>query len=308
VRRDVDRLRELGYPVQAAMGPDGGYRLEAGANVPPLLFDDEQAVALAVALQVATASGAGTSDAAWRALATVRQVLPARLRHRIDAVQVTALPRSSGVPEVDTGVLVAVAAAAHAHEVLRFDYAGAVPGPSDGASTENLPAPPRRVQPHHVLARAGRWYLLAWDLGRDDWRTFRLDRMTPRTPTGPRFTPREIPGGDSATFVSGLFKGTRDPTAGDVWPCRGEVVLHTPAEAVVPYAGDATVAPLGADRCRVSLGAWSWAGLAASLARFDAAIEIIGPPELARAVADLARRCTAAATTLPGRDDATTHL
>lgn len=278
VRRDVDRLGELGYPVQATMGPDGGYCLVAGADVPPLLFDDEQAVALAVALQVAAVSGAGTSDGAWRALATVRQVLPPRMRHRVDAL-----------------------------EVLRFDYPSAVPGPSDGASTTRVPPPPRRVRPHHVLARGGRWYLLAWDLDRQDWRTFRLDRMTPRAPSGPPFTPRAIPGGDPVRFVSALFTGAHDPAEGDTWPCQGQVVLHTAAEKVAPYAGDATVEPLGANRCRVSLGAWSWTGVAASLARFDADIELIGPPELAQAFTDLARRCTDAATSLLSRNDATTH-
>src|SRR3954469_12096483 len=123
VRRDVDRLRELGYPVTAFKGPDGGYRLDAGADPPPLLFDDEQAVALAVALQVAVTSGAGIEEAAARALTTVRQVMPARLRRRIDALQVLAVERPAARPDrqVDSGVLMALSAAVHAREVLRFD-------------------------------------------------------------------------------------------------------------------------------------------------------------------------------------------
>ncbi len=149
VRRDVDRLRELGYPVAATMGPHGGYRLDAGVDLPPLLFDDEQAVALAVALQLAATSGAGISDAAWRALATVRQVMPARLRRRVDSVQVLTMSRD-GAPEIDVAVLVAVTDATRAHEQLRFDYR-----PATGASAQH--EPPRRVEPQHVLHRGGRW-------------------------------------------------------------------------------------------------------------------------------------------------------
>jgi predicted DNA-binding transcriptional regulator YafY len=268
VRRDVDRLRELGYPVEATMGPDGGYRLTAGADVPPLLLDDDQAVALAVALQLST------DDAAHRALATLRQVLPARLRHRVDAVQVTPVP-GAPAPAVDPAVLVAVSAAVRARQELRFDLGDAV----------------RRTQPHAVLARGGRWYLLAWDLDRDDWRTFRLDRITPRTPLGARFTPREVPGGDPGAFVAALFRGSRDPAEG--WPCRGRVVLDVSASAVAPYAGDATVEPLDDDRCRVSAGSWSWTGLAVALLRFDADVTEARPAELAAAFAALATRCAA---------------
>jgi predicted DNA-binding transcriptional regulator YafY len=294
VRRDVDRLRELGYPVTAIKGPDGGYRLDAGADLPPLLFDDDQAVALAVALQIAATSGAdfGGADmgeAAERALATVRQVMPARLRHRIDALQVTTVDRDASLQRqrVDAAVLMALGAAVRAREVLRFDYQSAsAPGDSD--------ARPRRVQPHHLVARAGRWYLVAWDLDRDDWRTFRADRITPRTPTGPRFAPREVPGGDVAAFVAGRFRGADGPGA---WPCRGEVVLALPAADVIPFAGDAVVEELGSDRCRLVLGSWSWVGLAAALGRFDADIEVVGPDELRHAFARLAHRCAAAAAT-----------
>jgi predicted DNA-binding transcriptional regulator YafY len=289
VRRDVDRLRELGYPVQATMGPDGGYRLKAGADLPPLLFDDEQAVALAVALQLAAATGAGIADAAWRALSTVRQVMPGRLRRRVDAVVVVGMPRA-GAPQTDTAVLLAVTDAARAHEQLRFDYRPAVPDPDATADR-----PPRRVEPHHVLHRGGRWYLLAWDLDRNDWRTFRVDRITPRSPNGPRFAPRDVPGGDAATFVAARFRGHADPNAGDRWPCQGTVILHLPASEIAPYLTEGTFEPLGPDRCRLVMGAWSWPGLAASLARADADIEVIEPPELAQAFAELARRAADAA-------------
>ncbi|MFI1396979.1 helix-turn-helix transcriptional regulator [Streptomyces sp. NPDC020681] len=293
VRRDVDRLRELGYPIVAFKGPDGGYRLEAGSELPPLLFDDEQAVALAVALQIATTTGAGIEEAAARALTTVRQVMPARLRRRIDTLQVTAVerPASRPDPQVDSSVLMTLSAVVHAREVLRFDYAPASPpgiGDDDPAAT-----PPRRVQPHRLVTWGGRWYLVAWDLDREAWRTFRADRITPRTPTGPRFTPRELPGGDVAAFVAGRFRGSDG--SGD-WPCRGEVILGLPAAAVSRYTRDGAVEELGPNRCRLVLGSWSWPGLAAAIGGFDADIEVVGPAELKDAFALLARRYANAAT------------
>ena len=268
VRRDVDRLRELGYPIAATRGPDGGYRLDAGADLPPLLFDDEQAVALAVGLQIATASGVDVREAAARALATVRQVMPARLRHRVDTLEVTAVgPRESAA--VDPTVLAALGDAVRAREVLRFDHGDVR----------------RRAEPHHLVTRGGRWYLVAWDLDRGDWRTFRADRITPRVPTGPRFAPREVPGGDVGAFVTARFRGG----AAD-WPCRGEVILDLPAGEVLPFAGDGVVEVLGPDRCRLVAGSWSWVGLAAALGRFDADLRVVGPPELAEAFDVLAAR------------------
>ncbi|TDD50523.1 helix-turn-helix transcriptional regulator [Saccharopolyspora elongata] len=288
VRRDVDRLRELGYPVVATKGPDGGYRLDAGAELPPLLFDDEQAIALTVALQIAATAGVGIEEAAARALNTVRQVMPARLRRRIDTFQITAVERHATAPppQVDSGVLMALSAAVHAREVLRFDYAPVSPSRMDKGGA------PRRVQPHHLVTWGGRWYLVAWDLDRADWRTFRADRMTPRIPTGPRFVPRELPGGDVAAFVAGRFRGFDG--SGD-WPCRSEVILDVPAGAVSPYVRDGVVEELGPNRCRLVLGSWSWPGLAATIGRFDADIEVVGPTELKDAFAHLARRYAAAA-------------
>ncbi|WP_410661644.1 helix-turn-helix transcriptional regulator [Amycolatopsis sp. lyj-112] len=281
VRRDVDRLRELGYPIATVKGPDGGYRLDAGSELPPLLFDDDQAVALAVALQIATTSGAGIEEAAMRALHTVRQVMPARLRNRIDTLRVTAVesPAVRPDPRVGGDVLLALGAAVHAREVLRFGY-----GDSD--------APPRRAEPHHLVTWHGRWYLVAWDLDREDWRTFRADRITPRTPTGPRFSPRDLPAADVATFVANRFRGA--DSSGD-WPCHGEVILDLPAATVSQYARDGVVEELGPDRCRLVTGSWSWPGLAASIGRFDADIEVVGPPELKEAFARLARRYAKAA-------------
>lgn len=300
VRRDIDRLRGLGYPVRASKGPDGGYRLDAGADLPPLLFDDDQAVALAIALQLAATSGAGIGEAAARALTTVRQVMPARLRHRIDAVQVTPVPRGT-TPDVDPAVLLALTAAVRAHEVLRFDHAqadrAALTPPTDASSTGTpVLAPPRRVEPHHLLSRAGRWYLLAWDLDRDDWRTYRADRITPRLPTGPRFTPRQVPGGDAAAFVGSRFTGAAHGSG--TWPCTGTVELALPATEVAPFAHDGTVEALGPARCRLTLGAWSWVGVAAAVVRYDTDVLTVSPPALARAFRTLSARFAAAA--VPG--------
>lgn len=277
VRRDVERLRGLGYRVRTVKGPYGGYRLEAGADLPPLLFDDEQAVALAIALR--TASGAGIEEAAARALATVRQVLPARLRRRVDALRVSAVPQDGA--GADAGVLAALGAAVHASEEIRFDYVSS----KSAASGER-----RRVQPHHVLTWRGRWYLVAWDLDRGDWRVFRADRMALRTPNGPRFAPREVPGGDVHAFVRARFKGSEGD---DAWPCTGSVVLALGAEAVRPFAGDGVVEDLGPGRCRLTLGAWSWTAVAAAVAGFDADVEEARPIELARAFSALAERFAA---------------
>ncbi|KAA9145106.1 WYL domain-containing protein [Microbacterium lushaniae] len=289
VRRDVDRLRQMGYRIHAAMGPDGGYRLDAGSELPPLLFDDEQVIALTIALQSATATGAGIEEGALRALTTVRQVMPSRLRHRLDAVGFTTVapPGESLGAAVSPDVLVALSTAVRARETLRFDYAGSNP---DAVELESTPA--RRVQPHHLVAASRRWYLVAWDLDVDDWRIFRADRITPRTPTGPRFTPREVPGGDAQAYVSARFKGSAGVNA---WPCTGTVVLHLPAAEVLPFAGDGAVEPRGTDRCLYTAGSWSWVALAASLGRFDAEVDVVGPPELGRAFATLAARYAAAA-------------
>ena len=285
VRRDIDRLRELGYPIAAVKGPDGGYRLSAGTELPPLLFDDDQAIALTVALQIAaTTPDSGLAEAAERALNTIRQVMPARLRHRITALDVTAVQRPTTRPAepVDTTVLLTISAAVRAHEILRFDY-----GDDDTK-------PPRRTEPHHVITRDGRWYLLAWDLDRDDWRAFRVDRMSPRIPHGPRFTPRALPGGDVAAYITGVFRGSGDASAD--WPCQGTVILDLPAATVALYTRDGLVEPLTPDRCRLTLGSWSWPSLAAAIARYDTDIEVIGPDELTKAFALLARRCARTAT------------
>ncbi|MDF2994258.1 MAG: transcriptional regulator, partial [Microbacterium sp.] len=273
----------------ATMGADGGYRLDAGSELPPLLFDDDQVIALAVALQAATVTGAGIEEAALRALTTVRQVMPSRLRHRLNALEFTTIagrPGDAAPAPVSPNVLIALSTAARASEVLRFDYASRRP---DSASES---APPRRVEPHHLVTAHGRWYLVAWDLERGDWRIFSADRITPRTPTGPRFTPREIPGGDVSEYVSARFKGSERTNQ---WPCTGKVVLNRPASYVLPFAGDAIVEDLGSGRCSLEVGSWSWVALAAALNRFDTDIQVVGPPELTQAFAQLAARNAATA-------------
>jgi predicted DNA-binding transcriptional regulator YafY len=285
VRRDVDRLRDLGYPVRATKGPDGGYRLDAGADLPPLLFDDDQAIAVAVALQTATTTVTGIEEGALRALATVRQVMPARLRQRVDALQVTTVDKYADRRRtpVDSEHLIAIGSAVRAREVLRFDYAS--PGAKEG---EWLP--PRKVEPHHLVTWGGRWYLVGWDLDRKDWRTFRVDRMMPKTPTGPRFTPRELPAPDVASYISGKFSGQ------DSRNCRGEAILQAKASDIAQWAGrDAIVEEITPTSCRLILTAWSWTGLAATYGMFECDLEFVGPAELKRAAAKLAARYHVAA-------------
>lgn len=195
VRRDVDRLRSLGYPVDATTGTAGGYRLAAGAHLPPLVFDDDEAVAVVVGLRAAAgASIAGIEDTAVRALAKVEQALPARLRRRVSALDasVVSLQRdhgSDGVVEPET--LSVLASACRNHEEVRFDYRR-----RDSEDSRRL------VEPHQLLSAGRLWYLLAWDVRRADWRTFRLDRLNDVQLAGRRFTPREIPGGDAAAYLS----------------------------------------------------------------------------------------------------------
>lgn len=291
VRRDVERLRDMGYRISATKGPDGGYRLAPGSELPPLLFDDEQAVAIAVALQSVSATGIDIDDGAARALATVRQVMPSRLRHRVDGIRFSGVENQT---RVDPATLEAVSAAVRDRVVLRFDYGERDPERGGERDRDRSAAPrrSRRTEPHAVVAREGRWYLLAWDLDADDWRTFRLDRLSPRVPTGPRFTPRPLPAADAQTYLAARAKGS---DAEDRWPCIGELVLELPAREVAHWIGrDGTVEEVGDGSCRVTVGSWSWVGILASIARFDAPFTVIGPSALADAADALAARFAAA--------------
>jgi predicted DNA-binding transcriptional regulator YafY len=276
VRRDVDRLRELGYRISSMKGPDGGYRLAAGSELPPLLFDDEQAVAIAIALQSVPTGGVDIDEAASRALATVRQVMPSRLRHRIDGIRFTGAESSS---RVDPAVLEAASAAVRDHLVLRFDQVG-----REGA--------PRRLEPHAIVARDSRWYLIGWDLDRDDWRSFRLDRIAPRTPTGPRFAPRALPAADARSFLAARSKGSETE---DRWPCTGQVLVELPARDVAPWIGDGELEEVTASSTRMTVGSWSWTGILAFVTRFDAPFTVLGPEPLRDAARTLAGRFQTAA-------------
>jgi len=316
VRRDVERLRELGYTIDTTRGPEGGYRLAAGESLPPLLLDDEQAVAVTLALQTARLAGAGLDDAAARALLTVTRLLPDRVAQRIARLEVGALTPGSPSTrvQVDPEVLLRIGDAIHRCEELRFDVDRAeearVASPEHGAEEARVaseahpastpppasasppPRPPRRVEPHHLLLSSGRWYLIGWSDEHGDWRVFRVDRLRLRQHTGRRFEPRAVPGGDPAAFLSARFKGS---SGADAWACVGTVELSLPASAVAPFVGDGVVIAVGPERCRVEAGSWSWGSLAASFGRFDAELVAVGPAELIDAFAELARRYARAA-------------
>ncbi|PPF72258.1 YafY family protein [Pseudoclavibacter sp. Z016] len=288
VRRDVDRLRELDYRIEAWKGPAGGYRLAAGSELPPLRFDDEQAVAIAVALRGAPALGVDIDDAAARALETVRQVMPSRLRHRVDGVRFTGSTGARAGELVDPAVLELVSRAAQEHRTLRFDYVG---GPSHAAVDAAPPTPPRRVEPHTVLARNGRWYLVAWNLDRSEWRVYRVDRIVPRSQLGAQFEERQLPSGDAAAFLAARFTGS---SAEDRWPCTGDLLLRVPAREAAKWLPDAVVTEVDDSSCRLLLGSWSWTGVLASITRFDADFTVLGPQQLVEASTALAERLAAA--------------
>lgn len=234
LRRDVERLRGLGYSVVATRGADGGYRLEAGTGVPPLLLSDDEAVATAIGLRLAATYGLVDGEVtALGALAKLEQVLPARLRRRVGALAEHVAPVRGGAPEVTTELLAALALACRDHERVRFTYVAA-----DGARTS------RRVEPHSLVATGRCWLLVAWDDLRADWRTFRLDRMEALSGTGSRAAPRDLPAPDAAALV-----------AGHVWEprCRVEVVLDAPLEESRRHLGS-----WGADLVALEGGRTRW--------------------------------------------------
>ncbi len=268
VRRDVERLRDLGYPVHATRGTDGGYRLGAGAAMPPLLLDDDEAVAVTVGLRTAARSPiTGIEETSLRALAKLEQVLPPRLRHRVSALAdyTVPIPPDSPAPAVDPTVLTTLAAACRDHERLRFDYRA-----HDGTSTV------RSTEPHRLVTWGRKWYLVAWDTDRADWRTFRVDRIEPRTPTGPRFTPRDLPeGGDVATFVA---RGAS--AAGFRFQAR--VTVHAPADVVTARIHPAVgvVEAVDDHTCVLATGADSVDTVAVYLGLLDLDFTVTGPAEL----------------------------
>jgi predicted DNA-binding transcriptional regulator YafY len=284
VRRDIDRLRELGYPVEAARGPDGGYRLVAGTAMPPLLLDDEEAVAIAVGLRTAAAQPVdGIGEASARALAKLEQVLPSRLRRRVASLGAATQPLTTGASGVDPGCLAVLATAAAARERVRFAYR-----PADGAETR------RHAEPHRIVAAGRRWYLIAYDLDRGDWRVFRADRVTGPRPTGQRAGTRDVPGGDAAAFLQDKLYSLA-PTY------RAEVTLHLPAAQAAARLGadPADVRPLDDGRCLLTTHADTLEWHAARLLMLGCDLHVHHPPELRDHLAGLSARAARAAAPRP---------
>jgi predicted DNA-binding transcriptional regulator YafY len=277
LRRDVDRLRELGYPIQAQRGVDGGYQLAAGAALPPLVVDDEEAVALAVGLQVAAQGGVeGTAEASMRALAKVIQVMPARLRRRVEALSAATVPASwgsTGQAAVDPAILTTAAMACRDTERLRFSYTAA-----GGEQTD------RHVEPHRLVLLGRRWYLVGYDLTRQDWRSFRLDRLAGPRGTGARFRPRELPATDAAAFVqAGIGRATA--------VYEVEALVDAPAETVRERHGRyCTVEAVSATRSRIRMTIDQLEWPLMLLGSLGVEFQVISPPELLDQVRDWGRR------------------
>ncbi|MEV0370179.1 YafY family protein [Streptomyces sp. NPDC050636] len=282
IRRDIERLRDLGYPVHATMGADGGYRLAAGTAMPPLLLDDEEAVAIAVGLR-STAGHTidGIEEASVRALAKLEQVLPSRLRRRVGTLGTATVPMPSGDgPTVDPEHLTVLAAAITNHERVRFRYEARA-----GARTRRL------VEPHRLVAAARRWYLVAYDNDREDWRIFRVDRLSEPFPTGVRTPPRELPASDAGAYV-------RDRMQGMSSTYRAVATVYAPAGEVTarlggPAAGQVEPVDEGSCRLRCTPDSLEW--LAFRLAMLGCEFTVHEPPELADYLRAMGGRASRAA-------------
>jgi predicted DNA-binding transcriptional regulator YafY len=289
VRRDVERLRSLGYPVHATAGTGGGYQLGAGRDLPPLPLDDEEAVAVAVGLHAAmTGPVRGLEEAAVRALARLEQVLPVRLRRKVQALQAVSVPLAGGARPIDGHVLSVIANACRDTEVTHFDYQA-----REGAVSE------RTVEPYRLVHSSQRWYLLAFDLGRQAWRTFRVDRITaPRA--AQRFSPRRLPAEDVAAYVS-------QAVSTDVYEVRAQVRVHAPrAEVEQRLSGlAARVVSQRGGVCVVHTGARSVEALAFHLCMTGLEFEVQAPTELLSHLRDFTARLQRA-TRLTGSSTAAT--
>jgi predicted DNA-binding transcriptional regulator YafY len=275
IRNDIDRLRGLGYPVHARPGVAGGYRLGAGGSLPPLLLDDEEAVAVAIGLRtVASSSIAGIEEKSLQALAKLTTVLPPRLRQRVSSFGSHTLLTPARGPVTDPEVLTVIAGACRDHERLRFGYQG-----------HAGPASRRYVEPYRLVSNRERWYLVAWDIDKDAWRTFRADRIELPAPTRSRFTPRPLPPDDEITAQ--VARGAAQAT----WRYRARVIVHAPAAYVrerLPVPVE--VEPLGADRCVFAPGSDHPEMLALYLGLLGADFTLDGSPELAGALRTLIGR------------------
>ncbi|MFH9735196.1 helix-turn-helix transcriptional regulator [Streptomyces sp. NPDC017260] len=279
VRRDVDRLRELGYPVNASPGTGGGYQLGAGAELPPLLLDDEEAVAVAVGLRTAAGQGIeGIGETSVRALAKLEQVLPSRLRRRVGALNAFTVPMLRGPQSsaVDPGVLTELANLCRDGERLRFAYRG-----HDGTDSR------RTVEPYRLVCSERRWYLVAFDLDRADWRTFRVDRVTPKPPHGPRFVARRPPAEDLAAYVS---EGVSTRAYATHAVVRLPAPLQEAAERISPTAG--VLEAEGPDSCLLRTGAGSLDVMVVHLMMLGFDFEVLEPDGLTEAIRTARDRLT----------------
>ena len=266
LRRDIDRLRQLGYPVQASSGAAGGYAFRAGQALPPLLLDDEEALAVSIALRTATAGAVGgIEEPALRALVKLEQAMPARLRRRVDALRSAIVPLERAGPVVDASRLATLASACRDQLRLAFTYAD-IRGRSAA----------REVEPQGLAHTGHRWYLVAWDLGRSDWRTFRVDRIVDVPRPGAHFAPRTLPGGgDLRAYVSRAL-------AVAPYAEQARVVLHAPqaqmARRIPPAAG--VLQPLDDARCLLECGAADLGALVYWLMALDVDFEVLAPAAL----------------------------
>lgn len=280
LRRDVDRLRSLGYPVESSGGVGGGYALGTGAALPPLLLDDDEALAVALGLRMAaTGTISGLGEAAVRALAKLELLLPTRLRAQVRGLHAAVAPLGMAGPAVEAERLVALAAACRDSATVRFAYRTV-----DGRGAQ------REAEPHALVCAQSRWYLLAWDRQREDWRTFRVDRIDGGIAAGARFAPRPIPGGDAAAYVARSVSTAQYPT-------RARIVLHAPlermAERIPPLGGQ--LQRLDETRCLLVAGAHEPEALALYVGWLGVEFEVLEPPEVARALSALAARLARAA-------------
>jgi predicted DNA-binding transcriptional regulator YafY len=281
LRRDVQRLRDLDYPVYSVPGVAGGYRLGPGATLPPLLLDDDEAIAVVLSLRSTTShTVSGLAEASVRALAKLDQVLPARLRERTAALQ-HATVALAGPAAVDQEMLISLAAACRRHQRLRLSY-------RDHAGRDSV----RLAEPHRVVSAGYRWYLMAFDLERDGWRTFRVDRIGAADDTGVRFTPRQAP--DAAGFVAAAV--TTAP-----YRYQARIIVHATmremAERVSPSEG--VLSDLDGTRCVLTTGSDSLEAMTFHLSILGAEFTVLEPPELVghlRAVAGRLARASAQAT------------
>ncbi|XYH93638.1 helix-turn-helix transcriptional regulator [Sorangium sp. So ce1128] len=280
LRRDVNRLRSLGYPVHAAPGIGGGYQLGAGKELPPLPLEDDEAVAVAVGLRAAaTGPARGLEEAAVRALAKLEHVLPRRLRRKVSALSEVSVRLGDGGPTFDANALAAMANACRDAEVLRFEY-----------SSFSCARTARAVEPYRLVHTSHRWYLLAYDLDRAEWRTFRVDRIQGRPRTGGRFKPRPLPAEDVAAYVS-------QSISTDAYRFRARVTVHAPAHVVSERLSGVAgrVEALEPDRCVVHTGGGSLEALAFHLGFMGFDFEVHEPQELIEILRRLADRLGRAA-------------